>query len=136
MGKLGFDKIRKHPPAPNLALSATSKHILNTNLSDNNTLRRGELLGVGRPIWLKVQESESRLAWISEMVRKELVVRDICSYAKSISCQLRSEELRFKEKERKILMGLMELKLKDEKLNLKNLTMKKSFPKRFLEAQI
>ena len=40
MGKLGFDKNRKHPPAPNLALSAISKHkercksILKTNISE------------------------------------------------------------------------------------------------------
>ena len=51
------------------------------------------------------------------MVRKELVVKDIDSYAKVVGIMLRSDELRFKEKERKILMGLMVLKVKDEKLN-------------------
>ena len=38
---------------------------------------------------------------------------------------LRSDELRLKEEERKILMGLMKLKLKDKKLNLKRLRKEK-----------
>ena len=44
------------------------------------------------------------------MVRKELMVRDINSYAKSVGNMLRSDELKLKEDERKILMGLMRLK--------------------------
>ena len=95
---MGFKDNRKHPPVSPTALSAVSKiqnrdiSIQKTDSKDITTLRRGELLGIGKPIWLKVQESESRLAWLSEMVRKELVVRDICSYAKSIGSQLRSDE--------------------------------------------
>ena len=38
---------------------------------------------------------------------------------------LRSEELKFKEEERRILMGLMRLKLRDERLNLKKLKKEK-----------
>ena len=131
MGRMGLNNHQKSPPVSNIALSADSrkridlKHNSKEYIEDNITLRRGELLGVGKPIWLKVQQSECRLAWLSEMVRKGLIVRNIDAYAKSVSSMLRSEEVRFKEEERNILMGLMKLKLKDEKLNLKNLTREK-----------
>ena len=49
------------------------------------TPTRGQLIGIIRPVWLKVIESECRLNWLHEMVRLELVVRNIESYAKSIS---------------------------------------------------
>ena len=83
------------------------------------------MLGIGRPIWLKVQESESRLTLIENMVKKDLIVKDLDSFAKAVGKMLRSDELRFKEEERKILMGLMRLKLKDERLNLKRLRKEK-----------
>ena len=124
---MGVKTPKKHPPVSNITQCVNSKvrRGVNSNSKydskDINTLRGGDMLGIGRPIWLKVQESECRLAWLTDMVRKELIVRDIDSYAKSISGMLRSDELRFKEAERKILMGLMRLKLKDEKLNLKSL---------------
>ena len=131
MGRMGVKTPKKHPPVSNLTQSVKSKvrKGLKSNskydLEDITTLKGGDMLGIGRPIWMKVQESECRLAWLTDMVRKELIVRDIDSYAKSISGMLRSDELRFKEAERKILMGLMKLKLKDEKLNLKSLQKEK-----------
>ena len=87
---MGSKTNRKHPPVSISALSAVSKDldkdllIQNRDCSDTTTLRRGKLLDTGKPIWLKVQESENRLAWLSEMIRKDLVVRDINSYAKSV----------------------------------------------------
>ena len=99
-------------------------------LSDEDTLRRGNVLSIGRPYWLRVTESEMRLAWLKTMVRKELVVRDLDSYAKSISIKLRSEEYRMREEERKILLGIMTLKLKDEKKYLASIIRKKEEMKR------
>ena len=64
---------------------------------DEDTLRRGNVLSIGRPYWLRVTESEMRLAWLKTMVKKELVVRDMDSYAKLISVKLRSEEYRMRE---------------------------------------
>ena len=128
MGKLGFLTPKKRPLMPHLAQCAISKAQKGSNSFQeehckvNTTLRRGELLGIGRPIWMKAQESECRLAWLTEMIRKDLTVKDIDAYAKTVGSMLRSDELRFKEEERKILMELMKLKLRDEKLNLKNIT--------------
>ena len=67
------------------------------------TPERGMLLGIVRPVWRKVVESEVRLAWLNDMVREKLVVRDINSYAKSISACLRSEEMIIKEEEADLL---------------------------------
>ena len=128
---MGFLTPKKRPLVPHLAQCAISKAQKGSNSFQeehckvNTTLRRGELLGIGRPIWLKVQESESRLTLIENMVKKDLIVKDLDSFAKAVGKMLRSDELRFKEEERKILMGLMKLKLKDEKLNLKRLRKEK-----------
>ena len=70
MGKMGFKTPEKQPPVPPLTQSVNSKtqkgrnSFQQTNFKQKITLRRGELLGIGRPIWLKVQESESRLSLI------------------------------------------------------------------------
>ena len=83
------------PSALPIAQSAISKpsfeletNVSNTDLSTNeDTLRGGNLLGVVRPYWMKVTESEQRLAWLKTMRGRDLVVRDLESYAKSISEQ-------------------------------------------------
>ena len=65
---MGLNEDQKHPPVPHLAHCANSNTQKGRNtfqdqiLNQNTTLRRGELLGIGRPIWLKVQESENRLS--------------------------------------------------------------------------
>ena len=100
------------------------------------TLRRGSLLGIVRPTWIKITESEQRLAWLQSMERKRLIVRDIESYAKSVSTKLRSDELRYREEERDILLGLMTLKVKDEKLNLRNLNKKNEEEKRKIIKEV
>ena len=82
------------------------------------TQLRGQLIGIARPIWSKVVESETRLAWLHDMVRSELVVRNLEAYAQSISACLRTEEMISKEEERKVMMEVMRLKLEDERKHL------------------
>ena len=52
---------------------------------------RGRLLGVIRPAWRKVLESETRLNWLKKMVNRKLVVRDIEAFSKAQSDMLRSD---------------------------------------------
>ena len=124
---MGFNKTDKDPPVP-IDVLGTSSMSLTTECSQTlysltyKTLRRGDMLGIIRPYWIKVAESEQQLAWLQTMVQRELVVRDLESFAKAINGRLRSEELKCKEDERFLLMGLMRLKLRDEKLNLKEVT--------------
>ena len=40
----------------------------------------GSLIGILQPIWNKAVESDMRLNWLQEMLKKELVVRDIKSF--------------------------------------------------------
>ena len=70
------------PAAPSAVISVekNSFHID----SSSKTPERGQLLGIIRPIWTKVTESECRLTWLHEMVRQDLIVRDIEAYAKSL----------------------------------------------------
>ena len=75
----------------------------------------GKLLGVVRPAWLKVTESEQRVTWLTKMVKRDLCVKDIEAYVKLEHDKLRSEQHQVREDERTILMGLMQLKLRDEK---------------------
>ena len=132
------------PSALPIAQSAISKpsfeletNVSNTDLSTNeDTLRGGNLLGVVRPYWMKVTESEQRLAWLKTMRGRDLVVRDLESYAKSISEQLRSEQYRMREEERKILLEIMSLKIKDEKKHLVEVKRKKEERKRWLIDQL
>ena len=41
------------------------------------TSREDPLLGVVRPSWIKVTESEQRVKWLAKMVKKGLCVNDI-----------------------------------------------------------
>ena len=113
-------------PVPTDALSVSSiSQTINDSLTlgpMDRTLRGGNMLGIIRPYWTKVTESEQRIALLESMIRRGLVVRDLEAYGKAISAKLRSDELRCKEEERSLLIGVMRLKLKDEKLNLRELT--------------
>ena len=90
LGPKGINATQDIPTVPPEAHSASSKPRTRHKSSPEpvlklqNTLRRGTLLGIARPKWLKVLESERRQLWLEEMVRKDLVVRDIDSYAKSV----------------------------------------------------
>jgi len=112
VGRIWCNDIQNNPSVPNVALSATSNQMTSktshsVSCSMPTTLRRGSLLGILRPTWIKITESEQRLSWLQDMERKKLVVRDIEAYGKSISAMLRSEELKIREEERSILIGLM-----------------------------
>ena len=104
--------------------------------SGKETPLRGELLGIVRPVWRKVVESECRLAWLNEMVRENLIVRDIQSYAKSVSASLRSEEMIMKEEERKVLSELMKVKLKDERKHLETVKRIKELARNWIKRII
>ena len=119
------------PPGTPAVLPDAHSASINTNRDDFDfqssfpslqvsdlTQLRGQLIGIARPIWSKVVESEARLSWLHDMVKSELVVRNLEAYAQSISACLRSDEMISKEEERKILMGVMRLKLKDERKHL------------------
>ena len=71
-------------------------------VSQCDTVRTGNLLGIMRPLWIKVCESEQRIAWLTKMIGKRLVVRNLEAFAKAIGEQLRSEEYKFKEEERHV----------------------------------
>ena len=104
--------------AAHSAASGTKRDIHFQYSNQVPTSREGPLLGVVLPVWLKVVESEQRLSWLQKMVKRDLCVREIESYAKSQHSKLRSDELKLKESERSVLLGLMDIKVKDEKRNL------------------
>ena len=94
------------------------------------------MLGAVRPQWIKVTESEQRIAWLRLMIERNLVVRDVEAFAKSISVKLRSVRCKFREEEREILMGIMKLKLKVVKKNMIELKRKKELKMEWLIDQI
>ena len=54
----------------------------------------GQLLGVIRPLWFKVTESEQRVSWLAKMLRKELCVNEIEAYIDSEHEKLRSMQFK------------------------------------------
>ena len=87
------------------------------NSEEHSAEARGEMLGKARPAWLRVTESEQRMIWLKNMIRKRILVRDIESFLKSQEEKLRSGEDKIRDNERDVLLGLLEIKLKDEKRN-------------------
>ena len=103
---------------------------------ESDTPKRGTLIGIVRPVWQKVTESECRLAWLHEMERNNLVVRNIESYARQVSECLRTEEMIIKEEERKVLLGLMKIKIKDERKHLEIMTRTREMARKWLKKII
>ena len=120
------------PRVTNIPHEEEETNVSTFSVSIVNTLRRGNMLGIVRPYWYKVTESEQRIAWLETMNRKELIVRDLNAYAKSIGEKLRSEEFQMREEERKILLGIMALKLKDEKKQLVKVKREKERMRRWI----
>ena len=87
--------------------------------TDQKTSLKGPLLGITKPSWIKAADSEMRLAWLKTMYEKKLCVRNIESYAKALSAELRTDEMKVREEERTVLLDLMLVKIRDEKRNLK-----------------
>ena len=120
MGNMGIET--PEYPLIEPPVSLTSDTSRNRNCSafsfrskDEETLKRGNLLGTMRPFWLKTVESEERLRWIKLMIRKTLLVRDLEVFAQTTSEKLRLEESVMREEEREVLIGLMVVKRNDER---------------------
>ena len=113
-------KVQGMSEVPLAALCAASNIERSYSLLDNDvTSMKGPLLGIVKPSWTKVAESECRLAWLKTMLKRKLCVRDIEAYGKSISEKLRTDEMKVREEERPILLDLMLVKIRDEKRNLR-----------------
>ena len=109
-----LQQLSQDPAIPNVAHSATSrKRTRNSRLFSyiESTQKGGPLLGIARPIWLKVTESERRIAWMCEMLRKKLIVKDIENFVNTLNEKLRTDSMRVKEEEREVALGLMKVKL-------------------------
>ena len=66
-GRKGCDSTSNTPSVPNAVTITASNDMTNSHLitcKETTTLRRGYLLGIVRPAWIKVTESEQRLAWL------------------------------------------------------------------------
>ena len=115
---------------PDVALCATSNNNVEQLLSEkttraylldnSKTSMKGPLLGIIKPSWIKVAESESRLE----------------DYAKSISFQLRTEEMKLREEERTALLDLMLVKIRDEKRNLRILLGVREEMRKWLKVEL
>ena len=105
------------------------------NSSDHSAEARGSMLGNARPAWLKVIESEQRMNWLKGMIRKRLLVRDVNSFLKSQEEKLRSGEEKIKEEERDLLLGLMNIKLKDEKKKYRSLVKKREDMRKLIKKE-
>ena len=101
---------------PDFALSAESR-VKTVILKITATPEGGKLLGTLQPVWRKATESDMRLKWLGEMLRKDLCVREIQSFGENINDQLRAESSKEEEISREALMSLMEIKHKDERRN-------------------
>ena len=46
------------------------------NSKEHSAEARGEMLGKARPAWLRVTESEQRMIWLKNMIRKRIDKKD------------------------------------------------------------
>ena len=81
---------------PVSALSADCKY-RELCLKLQNTLKGGRLQGIVEPVWSKTMESEQRIAWLGDMLKRELVVRDIMNFGHSVNEKLRADSSREEE---------------------------------------
>ena len=118
--------IQGRPPSPKgIQGIPSNKKVTFSYSSDHSANARGKLLGKVKPKWIKVIESEQRMQWLKSMIHKKLLVRDIEAFLKTQGDKLRSGERNIREEERDILMGMMNIKLKDEKKNYRKLKKEK-----------
>ena len=88
---------------PESTLSVESK-LIDIRLKISSTPAGGNLLGTLKPIWTKTLESETRLAWLREMLEKKLVVRSIEQLGNVIEENLRVGSTREEELGRETLV--------------------------------
>ena len=113
----------------------TNSEKMSLQLSIDSTLKRGTLLGVMKPVWLKTTESEERIRWLRQMIGKNLLVRDLEAFLKSTSKQLRSDEIKIREEEREVVMKLMIVKRNDERRKLRELQREKESLRRIIHKK-
>ena len=141
-GKKGYPNTPWGPTVSPIAHSAMKNNLRDyefnfsklTSVSD--TPKRGQFLGIVRPLWVKAKESECRAIWLEDMVRKKLIVRNIESYAVSLRECYRSDKMKNKKEEEGILFELMKVKLKDEKLHLQKLKRMKENVRAWLKEKL
>ena len=97
---------------PLSALSADSKiHQIKCKVIE--TPEGASLLGILEPVWTKTAESEVRIAWLTEMLDRRLVVRDMEIFGMNTLEKLRSESAIEEEMSRDVLVELMRIKSLD-----------------------
>ena len=137
---MGVIKQHKVTPAvlPAALCAASRKRSRKPRIFSNvkSTLEGGPLLGIARPTWLKVVESERRIAWMTEMLRKKLIVKDLEAVASNMNEKLRTDLMRMREEERSVLLGLMKVKLKDERKYLFTLKRKKEDMRKSIRDEV
>ena len=102
------------------SLTPVSAHSADEKIYDTicklkDTPEGGKFIGVIQPIWNKALESDKRLLWLKDMLKKGLVVRDIESFREKINDKLRTESSREEEIGRETLTEMMRVKCTDEK---------------------
>ena len=102
---------------------------------EHSAKARGIMLGKIKPYWIKVMASEQRINWLKGMVRKGLLVRDVDAFLKSQEEKLRSEEVKIREEERSVLLGLMTIKLRDEKKNYRRILREREDKRKWLKSE-
>ena len=107
-------KTNSYVPLSALCAESTLERI-RFKLENTPDTEGGTVLGIIKPIWRKAMESELRIAWLNEMIRRKLVIRDLEIFGKSMNEKLRTEGAKVNEMEREALLDLMRLKSKDEK---------------------
>ena len=103
---MGGGKGRQDQPTLSQVPDSTCKvedRISKLQLRITDTPSGGSLTGILQPIWNKAVESDMRLSWLQEMLRKDLVVREIQSFGGNLKDKLRAESSREEEMERSSL---------------------------------
>ena len=80
---------------PVSALSADCKY-RELCLKVKKTLKGGDCKGIVEPVWSKTMESEQRIAWLGDMLKRELIARDTMNFGHSVNEKLRANSSREK----------------------------------------
>ena len=99
---------------PESALSADAR-ISDILVKLEATPEGGNLIGALQPAWIKAVESDMRLRWLGEMLRRELIVRDLQHFGGGINDKMRAESSKEGDLGREALMSLMKVKYQDER---------------------
>ena len=113
---MGEPKPPTGSPKVPASVLGTDSTILEIKLKINSTPDRGgTVLGIVKPIWQKVLESEKRVSWLGDMLERDLILRDVMKFGQILEEKLRTESSRSDELGRQALVEIMRVKLTDEK---------------------